>query len=493
MTSLNNLFFKDRIKKSLFIAATIICLLISMIYGYYRVTATSAFDNNYQTVNNIDIHGPSPFNVCTDIDNSGNWYSVFQAAVAADTHFFSQGTLDTYQDTLANNVVNGVGSWGVTEAIATNGERDYIIIFSAQDGATIDFNGNDTRLTRSGGGATDLYRVRIRNKRWHTGAGACTYYIVELSRVQTFVLSNSGGTFKNAFYGGNFNVTYPTGYSGKAIKQVFTPPNTYYPDFSFNVDGLSLRAQYTGNVPYDEPQLTSLRWRVVQQVQGQYTNVVNDIELDEIETFQYQFAETGNYEVWLDYLIATPGQLPPPDTLATRVQRLKIDGSSYTATSSEQECNAGVCQAPSIYEDCTTFGTNVVGGLGCQFRNFGVFLKGILVSLFVPDSIFIKNYFNELQTFFTEKFGLLAYPVTFLSDATGTIISEAATPDCTIDTPGTFMGANADLNLCLFEESMPTVWTPLVTFIRASTIFALMLALYRKFVAILKGREEPLE
>jgi len=126
---------------------------------------------------------------------------------------------------------------------------------------------------------------------------------------------------------------------------------------------------------------------------------------------------------------------------------------------------------------------NVVSGFICVMRNFGIFLKVTLTNLFVPSGLFIKNYFNSLSDFFQEKFGLLLYPITFIASTFTEFINAAATPDCVITPPGEFFGATQTINFCLIQQNMPSIWNGFVTFIRALTVFVVVMALYRKFTA----------
>jgi len=481
-------------KKKVFSLLVVVIVACSLFYGAFRAFATSAFDGNYRTADYIQVNGPTPLGTCPILNNSSNWYSEFITATPAETHFIPSATLSSYQQVLQNNVTNGVGSWGVSTTLDLQGRELYTIMFSAVDGAVIDFENVNTRLTRANN-QNDLYYISIKNKRWETGSGPCEWYATSFGRATSLVLSNAdfnaGQSIKNAFYGGNFQVNYPVGYAGKSIRSIYNPPNTYYPDFLYTVDGLRLSAYYTDNIPFDQPQLTSLRWRVVQKVLGQYTNVVMDVTQDENDLLEYQFPELGEYEIWLDYVIAPPGQLTPPDTVETMVQRVNVDGSTYNGDTAQNECNSGVCQPPSVYEDCGTYGANLVGGIGCHFRNFGTFLRGVLTNLFVPRSGFIGNYFSDLSAFFTNKFGLLAFPVTFLYSFLNQLVTAAASPTCSVQTPGTFFGAETPaLDFCTIENAMPTVWNGFIAFVRGATVFVVVMALYRKFMNLLRGAKE---
>lgn len=62
-------------------------------------------------------------------------------------------------------------------------------------------------------------------------------------------------------------------------------------------------------------------------------------------------------------------------------------------------------------------------------------LSDLLKSLFVPDDTFIQNWVNDLQSWFEQKFGILALPFTFLTTLIGAF-SSAGSGDVSLVFPG---------------------------------------------------------
>lgn len=62
-------------------------------------------------------------------------------------------------------------------------------------------------------------------------------------------------------------------------------------------------------------------------------------------------------------------------------------------------------------------------------------LSDLLKSLFVPDDTFIQTWVNDLQSWFEDKFGILALPFTFLTTLIGAF-SSAVSGDVSLVFPG---------------------------------------------------------
>jgi len=483
------------ITKKRLVPLVIIAAIVISLFGWIRfATATSEFDSNYNTEDVIEITS-TPAVGCPAYDLSSDWYSYFKSLTTAQTHFSSQATLDAYKASFDIALQQG-GSWGVSTQLSASAPQYQTVnvMWSEVAGANITFSGTNVILNRANN-QNSLRMFTFIIKGVHDGGGSCVAEWVNPTNNNTSIIISTQTTvaspIRNAFYGGDYTVSYPIGYAGKPIKSVYNPPDTFYPDFTYTVDILEFTAQYLGNVPYTNTSLVNLRWRIVgKDNAGLYNQIIADIDTPEEVAVNYTFETTGDYEIWLDYEINPPGQLDPPDKVKTMVQRIKVDGSTYTSSTTQSECTSGVCNQPDIYEDCTTFGANIVSGFSCVMRNFGIYLRGVLTNLFVPSGLFIRNYFNSLNAFLQEKLGMLVYPITFIISTFNEFITAANTPSCTVSPSGTFFGASMNINFCLIENNMPAIWNGFITFIRALTVYVVVMALYRKFMVIMKGHHE---
>jgi hypothetical protein len=456
----------------------VLILLLSLFSFLLQAGATSIYDDSYRTVEEIEVHNPA-FASCDIINISSNWYQLTNLLLPNDNARIS-----------FNNAIEN-GSWGVSVQNPNwqNLELKEVLVFwnEASDGA-VNFNSVNYTDYEKTGGNTKINHIRLIQNA-NCDLIAVNYNAnsngIAISSVTTIT---SGAITQNAFIGGQYNVNYPANYAGTLIRSTYTPPNTYYPQFDYSVQSFNFNANYLGNVPYQNSELSNLRWRVVgKDLSNNYTDILYEVVLDETALLEYQFASTGDYEIWVDFEISPPGLLTPPDKVATTVQRLAVDGSSYTSSTLESECQNGVCNQPTIYEDCSLNGLNIGEAISCAFRNFGTFLRSMLLNIFIPKSSFVNNYFADMKAFFEEKLGLLVYPIFFISDFIGDIITTANTPSCTVNPGGTFFGATPSYDFCIVENSFGTAWTAITTFIRAGTVFVLAIALYRKLMTVLKG------
>lgn len=208
---------------------------------------------------------------------------------------------------------------------------------------------------------------------------------------------------------------------------------------------------------------------------------------------EYQFDDYGKYAFTYGYTF--PSVVPKPASpegteLKYDVQsfQLNIDGTSYTGNPTDGECTDGFCPSPSPYEDCSTYGTDVVGGLGCVMRNFGVLLKVILTNLFVPNSTFLKEYQANLTGFFNEKLGFLATSAGFITGLFSSIISGAANTSCTITPSGTFFGSSFTIDVCTFQRITAGGFAAIQTLIIGLTSVALFFAGLRKYHEVVDRR-----
>lgn len=473
----------------LFPIVMVLSILVSLLYFTWRATATSSFDNNYRTTDQITITDDRP-TPCPDYSFNNNWYSFFKLATVADTQFISQANLDAGKLSL-NNAIRDLKSWGVSVSQQTGGTgfQTVTVYWSETGNANVTFSADGVQLNQqNNSNRLSYFQYAIRGR--INGTGSCAPMILNLNlrNTSSITISERQGTglnTRNVFTGGVFDINYPTGYAGLPIRQTYDPPNTLYPAFSYLIENYTVKANYLYNVPLNEPKTANMRWRFVgKDSSGNYTQVLDTKVLLLYEQYEYQSINQGDFELWADIEPISPTIVTPPDLVFTMVQRLKIDGNITAGNTNENECVNGVCNAPDPYADCDIL------DIKCNLTNFGIYLKGILITLFVPTPNFINNYFSELSTFFKNKLGILIFPIQFITDLVSEINELANTTKCSYSTGGTFYGASPTIDLCAMQSISPTFWNAFVLFARGSILFGMAFALRRKLITILRGNSE---
>lgn len=114
--------------------------------------------------------------------------------------------------------------------------------------------------------------------------------------------------------------------------------------------------------------------------------------------------------------------------------------------------------------------------------------------LFLPSEGILQAFFSDLSSFFTQKLGFLLYPFEFFGDLFEALTSNS--DQCTeyhgtfenseLLHNGTFFGQPVNLSLCSIQTSLPLVWQIVTLIIRSITIFAVVIALRKKIMEVMK-------
>ena len=142
----------------------------------------------------------------------------------------------------------------------------------------------------------------------------------------------------------------------------------------------------------------------------------------------------------------------------------------------------------------------IFSGIGDGFNNVIQALTQGIATLFVPSQNLFSDTFTTLSTFFQTKFGFLVYPFTFIPNLFNALTSYDNIDSCayggggSIGVPGvcnpdlgTFYGSNVTINFGALEQTFPTLWTLIRTFISGITVFTLALAFRRKYMEVVKS------
>ena len=462
----------------------------------FTAYATSAYDNVYHETDEMWLAGKNQTygncvldiasNWSSYITDSANWLtgSDFTNARAAFTTALSSG------DWAVSNRFNGYPDTYSSSVWVWFSTSNNLKMFWSQYGTSLDTTDN-----------TSYYEVRIEPR--STVNGVCVGKLTNVNMVTDpsvlnststpFSLTPSGTNFNNNTSALLTNITdynYPTGYAGLIPRNSYSPKQFWF-SFRTQIDNQQLKV--LPNDTDNEPGCFLYRTSIYQG-DGDSVDDWEQIELyslpvgRDIEKVYEDLPYADNY-----HLAVATENCPPPytDTLYDggmhniQVVDFKIDGSAYTLDTRDMNCadGMGFCTAPTELEDCTTFGTDVVGGFGCVMRNFIQLLKNLFTFMFVPSPYLIQGIFGQFTDFFNGKFGFLTYPFVFISDFFAGITGGG--DDCEQNFAGNFFGANGiSLNLC---TAITPAYEALVrVIVSTATVVGLIFAYHRKYMDIIR-------
>lgn len=168
----------------------------------------------------------------------------------------------------------------------------------------------------------------------------------------------------------------------------------------------------------------------------------------------------------------------------------KVDNVSY-----EDNYNGAIFNS---YQDevyynttCDTFDIScqigrIFTGISNTFVSVGQAIVNGIAALFIPDSETISQYFDDIKASFNDQIGFLAYPFTFLIDLFNNIDTSNCSPNCDVTFAGTLFGSQVTFDADALETAYPPLWFWLTSFVRASIVVALAIALYKKYMKVVK-------
>lgn len=490
--------------------------------------AAPGYDDDLRIADSLSIDKVNYYGsgVCPTIDVTLDWSAYFNAA---ETRYYgyanflggsepinSDANKDAVRASFAEAVGNAGegGSWGVSSWSTNAGggyDKGYYIFWNEDHSIPVTFDG---------GGSVFITADHIAWMTYYNGnlggSQNCSDVMINYIGGGGLQVSNDSPNAQGdpALRFVSFGtVTYPEDYDGPDVPDNGGGKTTVKPDFTYSVNNKDVQAKdYNLDLPAVEPdegytiQGYSVEWSLFKC--ASYTevgNICHDSDLvkyqimNQNDTFNYSVSDYADYHLQANYLVqecyrypsypATPdycfyvdlgAELPDYDFTSTTVH-LKIDGSAFSGDTKEGECDvSGFCEPPSPYEDCSTYGLDIVGGLGCVIRNFGVWLTNTLKMLFIPTGQFFNELFSDFGNFFNEKLGFIAYPITFLIGFFTDVMNAASSPTCQME-GGSIFGVNADVDLCTMQDKVPVIYNGIITFIRAAVAFALIFALFRKY------------
>lgn len=256
----------------------------------------------------------------------------------------------------------------------------------------------------------------------------------------------------------------PEGYVGDEPGHGAPPVPNLNDDISLywkTEDKLVTLVHKTTNPPLNNDIMTC-RW--------QFTDEDGNKLLDKItpcneENFQQVTVEDyGTFQVNLDILYDKNNDtvIVPDESIGTIQSNIEVYGEFQ-----EGMIGHDWFEVDTDYKDCSTYGADLVGALGCHFFNFGLRIR----DFFIPDSAALAREFREFSGYMEVKLGFVwqafAMPIELLGD----MVTGFASPTCQLSL-GNLSGQNVSISLCQVRSMV------------GSAPFDLLLNIFRGAVAL---------
>jgi len=297
-----------------------------------------------------------------------------------------------------------------------------------------------------------------------------------------------------------YPVNYPAGYDGDNIPGDFIIPGVVFPQIEYTVSGTTITARYIGPscIPAgsgDPNPSACYVFNLAWTLYDNDGNIIDQKTSTATDTYTFTASDYDHYDLSVGFLnkgVPFANFLPNDyiDVLTAYIE-MYVDGSnSFTANNLNCVVDDTRCISPEVtpYEDCSTYGTDIVGGLGCVINNFGIFLRGMLITLFVPPQQFFTEWSDQFGQFLNEKLGFISYAVLYINTFMSQIINGMFAPACTFTAPGELFGAPFSIDVCTFEYLSTGVWTLMQSLIIGLTAIALIFAGLRKYNEVVDQR-----
>lgn len=373
-------------------------------------------------------------------------------------------------------VINGAGTYLVIDVVGDGFNQDWQDLGSG--------NGR-IAMTPVSGNLVSLY--------WETGFMYCT------NTPANFARNYGGERWRPAEL--NFELNYPAGYEGPVLNPIVEGDN-FAPEIGFHVTteneikALSIAPQDLC-IPVGLTEVTGcIQPRLFWQVYAPDHTTVLDQRSTEIFT-PYSFRLPGNDTYYFEVSYTHPGPpFAPFNDSAILVKTtfiINANGTFVVGGTGVQDCSivGGVneCGAPDPLEDCSTYGVDIGGYFQCIINNFGIWLRNVLIDLFVPRYSFFTSWTDEFGQFLNSKLGFVYTSFATITTLFTGIISNGASGTCAINPPGELFGATVSFDVCYFEETFgSTIWGLMQGVVISLTILALAFAGYRKYLEVVDHR-----
>jgi len=274
------------------------------------------------------------------------------------------------------------------------------------------------------------------------------------------------------------NVSFVGDFSGAPLYPGMSP--NVYPKVGYTLDDRNLSA-----LIYErDPIVANCSNNGVHWTLSSPTEVIDEQFKSIYDVYTYTMPGVDTYTLEAEYYSGVPCAPLPLNYIPTLLH-LNVNGESVTGSTDLNSCTttAGVfnCDEADPYADCSTYGTDVGGYVQCVIANFGVFLRALLVSLFVPPVSVLDGFYEQITTFMDTKLGFIYTSLASVVNMLTGMITSAATPDCVLNPPGTLFGSPVEFNLCTFEDNFPAAFAVMQTLVIGATVVGFTFAFYRKY------------
>ena len=280
---------------------------------------------------------------------------------------------------------------------------------------------------------------------------------------KVFLMGQNRYQFINVF--NDFRVEYPDDFplSDKTSNDnpALNNKPDYYPYFAYKVNDMNLNGEII-NVNSDKKMaLDPLMYRPNYELYKEdKTTKIFEYHGDNLyDKFNYDFEEKGYY--WVKTYVSSKPPLKntiDEDWIHQPVYaRIKIGAGNYTFFPNDKKyCDQENCEVPVYAESCVATHEKLGEAVGCEIQN--------------------------LDFFFSQKLGVLYFPITALKHVIGVYSNNTITCHIKI--------SQYDMNACYIQEKTPQIYSLLNMFANGALICCLIFWLRHELYAILSGNGE---
>jgi len=296
--------------------------------------------------------------------------------------------------------------------------------------------------------------------------------------------------------GSSFPFTVPPDYEGELPNELGSTTKMY-PKFGYTIDSDNLLNALNQGIfeevciPVGTPTSgcspPQVKWEIIDST----GDVLNSKTLSMAQPYTYQFPTIGTYYLEATYVLPPPYLAPSVGIeLVTARVEMQPNGTFQKGGTGANECSfidgKYVCEPADPFEDCTTYGLDLIGGFQCVINNFGIWLRNLLIFLFVPNTAVLRNTFEEFGETMQAQFGFIYTSFTMIIQWLNTILT--VSPICYVNMgDATFFGAKIHFDFCGFENAAPSIYNPLMTLARLSIAAGFVFIAWRRLKEIVES------
>lgn len=456
------------------------------------------YADSYSTTSVLELKNDT--NSCDPITGlESNWYEdIFKPRMQVQNHDVGE-TVDDYFV-----LSKSVGGYYLSQQYQSSEKTNIVLVFSTDSDSYLEYDENGVYFHADEGYIVTAFLDSSCNVNISTTFAALEG--IEVSKIDEY---------DNVFVGGNVDLSYPEDYNGDEIVTVQQLPEYWDLKLRVVVNGGNIKANIYSQLPQElDGCVPKFNFYIVGYLgDGDFVDYIDEIlqfyESDQYHIL-YQQLGVGYYYNWelnieqrssplifgvepADIVwspeVVIDGVVINPDDGCNEAQMDYIDqriiifrpmaiefyvnGENRTYDNDNSQCENGVCQVISEYEDCSISSVgDLVDFLPCTIGNFMVRLKNFFVFMFIPNTNNISKEFNVLMTQLDSQLGFVGYPVVFIVDIYSEI-RDSTTESCSF-TADDIYGEDLTLNMCQLETAFPAAWTMAITLFRVAAVITLV-------------------